>query len=188
MPGRHGKVGYRFGVTPLTDAPLPILDLPDERIPMSDGVRLAARIWRPDGRGPVPAILEFIPYRKGDGTRQRDERMHPWWAARGYACLRVDLRGAGDSEGLLEDEYTAQELQDACDIIAWAAGQSWCSGRVGMMGKSWGGFNCLQTAASCSPRRLTGGDLSLFHHGPFCRRHPLQRRSFAWGRTSAGVR
>lgn len=128
-----------------------IRDLPDERIAMPDGAQLAARIWRPDGGEPVPAILEFIPYRKGDGTLQRDERMHPWWAAHGYACLRVDLRGSGDSEGLLTDEYTPQELQDACDIIAWAAAQPWCSGRVGMMGKSWGGFNCLQTAALRPP-------------------------------------
>jgi putative CocE/NonD family hydrolase len=134
----------------MTD-PLPILDVPDLRITMPDGTRLAARLWRPAGGDPVPAILEFIPYRMGDGTRLRDERMHPWWAARGYACLRVDLRGSGDSEGVLADEYTVQELQDACDIIAWAAAQPWCSGRVGMMGKSWGGFNCLQTAALRPP-------------------------------------
>jgi uncharacterized protein len=136
---------------PTTNHPQPILDLPDERILMPDGTRLAARIWRPDEGDRVPAILEFIPYRKGDGTLQRDERMHPWWAARGYACLRVDLRGSGDSEGFLTDEYSAQELQDACDIIAWAAAQPWCSGKVGMMGKSWGGFNCLQTAALRPP-------------------------------------
>ena len=134
----------------MTD-PMPILDLPEERIPMPDGIKLAARIWRPEGSERVPAILEFIPYRMGDGTRQRDERMHPWWAARGYACLRVDLRGSGDSEGVLTDEYSAQELQDACDIIAWAAAQPWCDGQVGMMGKSWGGFNCLQTAALRPP-------------------------------------
>lgn len=125
---------------------LPILDLPDERIPMPDGARLAARIWRPAGGGRYPLILEMIPYRKRDGTLSRDERMHPVWAAAGYACLRVDLRGSGESDGLLEDEYTAQELQDACDVIAWAAAQPWSTGAVGMMGKSWGGFNCLQTA------------------------------------------
>jgi hypothetical protein len=125
---------------------LPILDLPDERIPMPDGARLAARIWRPAGAGRYPAILEMIPYRKRDGTLMRDERMHPVWAAAGYACIRVDLRGSGESDGVLDDEYSAQELQDACDVIAWAAAQPWCSGAVGMMGKSWGGFNCLQTA------------------------------------------
>lgn len=125
---------------------LPILDLPDARIPMPDGARLAARLWRPEGTGRYPAILEMIPYRKRDGTLARDERMHPVWAAAGYACLRVDLRGSGESDGLLQDEYSSQELQDACDVIAWAAAQPWCSGAVGMMGKSWGGFNCLQTA------------------------------------------
>ncbi len=128
-----------------------LLDLPDQRIPMPDGVTLSARLWRPEAGDPVPAILEMIPYRKRDGTAGRDEAIHPWLAARGYACLRVDLRGSGDSEGLLTDEYTAQELADACAVIAWAAAQPWCSGAVGMMGKSWGAFNALQVAALQPP-------------------------------------
>ena len=66
-------------------------------------------------------------------------------------CLRIDLRGSGDSDGLLADEYTQSELDDACDVIAWIAAQDWCSGTVGMMGKSWGGFNALQTAALAPP-------------------------------------
>ncbi len=128
-----------------------LIDLPDQPIPLPDGTRLSARLWRPASGPPVPAILEFIPYRKSDGTRVRDETIHPFWAAQGYACLRVDLRGSGDSGGLLADEYTEQELQDACAVIAWAAAQPWCSGRVGMMGKSWGAFNALQTAALRPP-------------------------------------
>jgi uncharacterized protein len=127
-----------------------IRDQDDLFIPMPDGVRLAARLWRPEGEV-VPAILEFIPYRKRDATLPRDETIHPWMAAQGYACLRVDLRGAGDSEGLLDDEYSAQELSDACAVIGWAASQPWCTGAVGMMGKSWGGFNSLQTAALNPP-------------------------------------
>lgn len=123
-----------------------ILDQDDLFIPLPDGTRLAARLWRPAQGGPVPAVLEYIPYRKRDNTLPRDETMHPWMAAQGYACLRVDIRGTGDSEGVFDDEYSAQELQDACDVIAWIAAQEWCSGAVGMMGKSWGGFNCLQTA------------------------------------------
>jgi putative CocE/NonD family hydrolase len=95
---------------------------------------------------PVPAILEYIPYRKRDGTLPRDEMMHPYFAGHGYAAVRVDMRGCGDSEGSMLDEYTEQELQDAEEVIAWLASQAWCSGKVGMMGKSWGGFNCLQTA------------------------------------------
>ena len=122
-------------------------------IPLADGVRLAARLWLPEdaARKPVPAILEYIPYRKRDGTRARDEPMHGWFAAHGYAAIRVDMRGSGESDGHMADEYLAQELEDACEVIAWLSRQSWCDGRVGMMGKSWGGFNALQTAALRPP-------------------------------------
>lgn len=122
-------------------------------IPLRDGTRLAARLWRPEGsdRAPVPAILEYIPYRKRDFTRMRDEAMHPWFAARGYACLRVDLRGSGESDGILADEYLRQEQEDGAEVIAWIAAQPWCSGAVGMMGKSWGAFNALQVAALRPP-------------------------------------
>ncbi len=135
------------------DFPRRIADHPDVGIMMPDGTRLSARLWLPEDapKYPVPAVLEYIPYRKRDGTLPRDELMHPYVAGHGYACLRVDMRGTGDSEGLLEDEYTQQELEDTCAVIAWAADQAWCSGSVGMMGKSWGGFNCLQTAAMRPP-------------------------------------
>ncbi len=122
-------------------------------IPMRDGARLAGRLWLPDDAAadPVPAILEYIPYRKRDFTRHRDSVMHPYVAGHGYACLRVDLRGSGDSDGVLTDEYLEQELQDGCDVIAWLAEQSWCTGKVGMIGISWGGFNGLQIAALRPP-------------------------------------
>jgi putative CocE/NonD family hydrolase len=118
-------------------------------IPMPDGTRLAARIWLPDGAetAPVPAILDFLPYRQGDLMATRDAAIYPYLAARGYACARVDLRGTGNSDGIITDEYTDQELQDGCDVIAWLAGQAWCDGNVGMTGISWGGFNSLQVAA-----------------------------------------
>jgi uncharacterized protein len=130
-----------------------VVEDPDMAILMPDGCRLSARVWMPDDAAttPVPAVLEYIPYRKRDGTVARDELMHPYVAGHGYACVRVDMRGNGDSDGLMTDEYTAQELQDACDVIAWLVKQPWCSGTVGMMGKSWGGFNCLQTAALHPP-------------------------------------
>ncbi|WP_242612923.1 CocE/NonD family hydrolase [Janibacter limosus] len=121
-------------------------------IPLRDGQRVAARVWRPVGDvGPLPAIMEYIPYRKRDLTRGRDAVNHPWIAARGYVCVRVDLRGSGDSDGVLVDEYREQELQDAEDVIAWLAEQDWCDGNVGMMGISWGGFNSLQVAARQPP-------------------------------------
>ena len=118
-------------------------------IEMADGVRLSARIWLPENAEsePVPAILEYIPYRKRDWTRPKDQLMHPWFAAHGYASVRVDLRGSGESEGVLRDEYLQQELDDGVQVIEWLASQPWCSGRVGMIGISWGGFNGLQLAA-----------------------------------------
>ena len=126
-----------------------IEEFPDMGITLSDGCRLSARVWRPvdAGEDPVPAILEYLPYRKRDGTCARDALTHPYFAARGYACIRVDMRGNGDSDGLMEDEYTQQELDDAVEVINWLAAQPWCSGSVGMMGISWGGFNALQVAA-----------------------------------------
>ncbi|MDH4118688.1 MAG: CocE/NonD family hydrolase [Acidimicrobiia bacterium] len=120
----------------------------DVGIVMSDGTRLSARIWMPDSAltEPVPAILEYLPYRKRDGTADRDALTHPFFVTHGYACVRVDIRGNGESEGLMTDEYTETELRDACEVIAWLRDQPWCSGSIGMMGISWGGFNALQVA------------------------------------------
>ncbi|EFL88236.1 CocE/NonD family hydrolase [Ahrensia sp. R2A130] len=136
-----------------TTFPRQITEDPDFGITMSDGVRLSARVWMPvDAEAdPVPVILEHLPYRKRDGTIQRDQFSHPWMAGHGYCIIRTDQRGTGESEGLSEDEYSAQELADACEIIAWAAGQPWCNGNVGMQGISWGGFNSLQVAALRPP-------------------------------------
>jgi putative CocE/NonD family hydrolase len=120
-------------------------------IPLADGTRLFARIWRPDGGEPVPAILEYLPYRLADGTAARDALTHPYLAGHGYACVRVDMRGSGNSDGLLRDEYLKQEQDDALEVIEWITAQPWCAGPVGMMGISWGGFNALQVAARRPP-------------------------------------
>jgi predicted acyl esterase len=122
-------------------------------IPLKDGMTLAARIWLPEDaeQNPVPAILEYLPYRKRDGTYERDALTHPYLAAHGYAGVRVDIRGCGESTGLLFDEYAKQEQDDGMEVIAWLAAQPWCNGAVGMMGISWGGFNGLQIAARRPP-------------------------------------
>jgi hypothetical protein len=122
-------------------------------IPMKDGRKLAARLLLPKSEKdrPVPAILEYIPYRRRDGTRIRDDETHYWFAAHGYGVARVDIAGSGDSDGLIQDEYHKREQDDALEIIAWLARQSWCTGSVGMIGISWGGFNGLQVAARRPP-------------------------------------
>ncbi len=136
-----------------TDFPHRVVETEDMGIVMPDGCRLSARVWMPEDAGvhPVPAVLEYIPYRKRDGTLPRDEMMHPCVAGHGYACVRVDMRGNGESEGLMLDEYSQQEMDDAVAVIDWMSRQPWCSGAVGMMGKSWGGFNCLQAAYNQPP-------------------------------------
>jgi putative CocE/NonD family hydrolase len=121
-------------------------------IELRDGCRLAARLWLPEaGTGPVPAILEYLPYRRRDRHRGDDAILHPAFAAAGYASIRVDMRGAGDSDGVMTDEYTPREWADAVEVIEWIARQPWCSGAVGMIGLSWSGFNSLQIAAQNPP-------------------------------------
>jgi predicted acyl esterase len=133
--------------------PHSVVEIEFERILLSDGVNLSCRYWLPEGadENPVPAILEYIPYCTRDGTAARDEAMHPYFAGHGYAAVRVDMRGSGESEGVLLDEYLKIEQDDALEVIAWLAAQPWCDGNVGMMGKSWGGFNGLQVAARRPP-------------------------------------
>jgi putative CocE/NonD family hydrolase len=135
------------------DFPHAIREIENTWIPLSDGTQLAARIWLPLNAeaDPVPAILEYLPYRKNDGTAVRDAIRHPYFAGHGYASIRVDMRGSGDSDGILYDEYLPQEQDDALEVIAWLAAQPWCTGAVGIIGKSWGGFNGLQIAARRPP-------------------------------------
>ncbi len=130
-----------------TDFPYKYNTVENDWITLKDGTKLSTRFWFPECEKPVPAILEYIPYRKRDGTRGRDEPMHGYFAGNGYAVVRVDMRGSGESTGFLRDEYIKQEQDDALEVIDWISKQKWCDGNVGMMGKSWGGFNSLQVAA-----------------------------------------
>ena len=131
------------------DFPHTITILENVWIPLTDGTRLAARIWLPEtaAQHPVPALLEYIPYRKSDFTSGRDAKRQAYFAGHGYACVRVDMRGSGDADGILYDEYLPQEQEDALEVIDWLAQQPWCDGNIGMHGISWGGFNSLQVAA-----------------------------------------
>ena len=123
-------------------------------IPLKDGTRLAARIWMPDSarQAAVPAVLEFLPYRKRNGTSADNEVNYPVFAAAGIAGVRVDMRGTGDSEGLHPGEI--DELPDAAEIIAWIAAQPWSNGNVGMWGISWGSGNTLRVAGIERPPAL----------------------------------
>jgi len=147
--GSSSPIDSSAKVTKVTAFARTVREIEHLWIPMSDGCRLAARVWLPEDADtdPVPAVLEYLPYRKRDFTAARDEMTHRYVAGHGYACIRVDLRGSGDSDGLLWGEYLKQEQDDALEIIDWIVRQPWCTGAVGMMGISWGGFNGLQVAA-----------------------------------------
>ena len=119
-------------------------------IGMSDGALLAARLFLPDER-PAAVLLEALPYRMDDLTASYDSECRRLCAEGGFAVCRLDLRGTGSSTGIALDEYHPQEQADVCEAIAWLAAQEWSSGRVGMYGTSWGGFNSIQVAMERPP-------------------------------------
>ncbi len=163
------------------------------RIPMPDGVRLCGRLWLPAdaATAPAPVVLEYIPYRTRDAYSAADDHWGDTLASYGIAFARIDIRGSGDSEGLLADEYLGSEQDDAVEIIAWLARQPWSNGAVGMRGISWGGFSTLQTAMrappalkaimpmACSDRRYTDDA----HYVGGC----LGLTNFKWGVNFKGV-
>ncbi len=137
---------------------------------MRDGTELAATLYLPAQpvTTAVPALLEYLPYRKDDAMLARDYELYAYMTRHGYAGARVDIRGTGNSGGdLPEGEYTEQEQRDAEDVIAWLAAQPWCTGAVGMWGISWGGFNAIQVALRRPPalKAIIAVDASddLFH-------------------------
>ena len=157
---------FREELDHLGFGPHGVVDIPNTFYTLPSGERLALRIWAPVGHldlaedqiplikssrdvdksAKLPAVLEYLPYRKADWTAESDHRRHPWLASHGFVVVRADIRGTGDSEGVYHDEYLQQEMDDCCHLIDWISQQSWCSGRVGMYGYSWGGSNGLQVA------------------------------------------
>lgn len=119
-------------------------------IPLADGTRLAARLWLPDER-PAPTLLEALPYRMDDLTSSYSSEYERLCSEGGLAVARVDLRGTGSSEGVATDEYPPQEQSDLGEVIAWLAAQEWSTGRVGMYGTSYSGFNSIQMAIEAPP-------------------------------------
>jgi predicted acyl esterase len=161
--GAAAASGVRLAraATPASLAPRP-WPLPHKRpikaienmwIGLKDGTRLAMRLWLPEDaeRSPVPVVLEYLPYRKRDGVRARDQSWAESFTPYGFGFARVDIRGTGESDGVLLGEYLQQEQDDGVEIIAWLAQQSWCDGNIGMRGISWSGFNTLQIAARAPP-------------------------------------
>jgi len=137
----------------LDTLPYPVKEIRNCWIPLASGERLAARLWLPQmpGNQTVPGVMDFFIYRKSDINVVRDSMTYAYLAGHGYACVKVDCRGTGDSDGIQTDQFSPQYVEDALEALAWVARQSWCSGKVGMMGLSWPGHMCLQVAARKPP-------------------------------------
>ena len=125
----------------------------DVEVPMRDGARLMADVFRPRGTERVPALLNLGPYQKDklwvtpDTLEEKQnpfmnwETVNPeWWVPRGYAAVRVDGRGSGKSPGQHEP-WSLGEAIDFYDAIEWAAAQPWCNGKVGLTGISYYAMN-----------------------------------------------
>jgi uncharacterized protein len=125
-------------------------------VPMRDGVRLAANVFRPRGDGPWPVIMSVTPYDKDNlpdrlgsflmrlsGVKFGKLNCSRWagfespdpahWVQEGYAVVQADVRGMHKSEGHA-GVLRSLDAQDYYDLIEWVASQPWCTGRVGLMG------------------------------------------------------
>jgi uncharacterized protein len=120
-------------------------------IPLSDGNRLAADLFRPTGEGRFPTLISFYPYRKDDFIGAMLGPAMSYFAAQGYAHLLVDFRGVGSSTGVAWETMDRREGRDGAEVVEWAASQSWSSASVGMWGLSYGGYSSLKTAAEAPP-------------------------------------
>jgi uncharacterized protein len=155
-------------------------------IPLKSGIKLAAKLWLPEGctTKPVPTLLEALPYRKRDAYAMRDSQLHRYFAGHGYATMRLDLRGSGDSGGVQENFNSVQEQDDTIEVLRWIAGQPWSDGQVGMFGISWGGYQAIQVAFRAPPQLKAVIPISFapdrFEFGQIYRGGALLQRSIRW--------
>lgn len=139
--------------------PFGVVKTQNIRIPLKDGNYIHAHAWFPDKAvndqlHSFGTLVEYIPYRT-DVTVLRDSIRHPYYAANGFASMRVDMRGSCNSSDVLTDEYLQLEQDDALEVFDWIVKQPWSNGNIAMFGKSWGGFNGLQVAARQHPALKT---------------------------------
>jgi predicted acyl esterase len=142
----------------------------DVIVTMRDGTKIYVDVFRPVTEEMVPAILPWSPYGKTGTGEMTYDRTGPYncgidpqslsgyhkfeasdpaeWAARGYATINVDARGAFDSDGHMM-RWGPQEALDVYDTIEWIVQQPWCNGAVGMSGNSWLAVSQINVAARC---------------------------------------
>lgn len=117
-------------------------------VPLAGGEVLGARIWLPHDahETPVPAIVDYHPYRSCDASVIQDEAIYASLADRGFACVKLDVRGTANSSGVHPDQFSEAYWLDCAEALDWIASQPWCSGRTGMTGLSWPAHAALLVA------------------------------------------
>jgi uncharacterized protein len=150
-PAYDCSAGIRLLHVPLDVVPQPESISFRVQYPGKPALQLRGHFWynapaRHAGRR-LPAIVELNPYRRRDGMLYVDSMMYPWFAFKEYCCFRIDLQGSGDSDGLMNDEYSDEELSYCVQVIEQIARLPFCDGNVAMMGKSWSAINSLMVAA-----------------------------------------
>ena len=129
-------------------------------IPVEGGATLAGTLYMPSEGAPFATLLEALPYRMHDITSSYADSYHRFCTEGGFAVLRIDVRGTGDSTGVAEDEYPDVERRDLRTAMEWVAAQPWSTGKVGMFGTSYSGFNSLHMAAEGIPQ--LGGVAAMY--------------------------
>jgi uncharacterized protein len=129
------------------------------KIPMRDGVRLNATVYRPhEQKDPLPVIFELTPY-ISDSYHARAY----YFAQHGYVFALVDVRGRGNSEGRFEPFF--QEPHDGHDVVEWIARQPWSNGKVTMWGGSYAGFDQWLTLREAPEHLATIVPVASVHPG-----------------------
>ena len=119
------------------------------KIPMKDGVKLNATVYKPKDMGtPLPVIFTLTPY-ISDSYHERAY----YFSRNGYVFVLVDARGRGSSEGQFNPFM--QEAKDGHDVVEWLAQQPWCNGKVAMWGGSYAGYNQWATLKEFPPHLET---------------------------------
>ena len=122
-----------------------VAEFRDQMVSMRDGVRLAVDIFRPEGEGRFPVVLNSTPYNKDGGAGRAR-----WLAARGYVAVNADVRGRFKSEGAW-DPFNRQHKSDGYDLVEWLGSQPWSTGKVGTWGLSYMGWTQWWTASQAPP-------------------------------------
>lgn len=127
--------------------------LQDQRIPTGEpDITLSADVYLPAGAAPAPALLTLQPYRKDLLVGAHQQATLRWFAEHGYACVLVELRGTGASDGTPRPKFDPGEGDDAVAALDWMAAQPWCTGDLGVWGISYGGVTAMRAATRNHPR------------------------------------